>query len=258
MSVTYREWWFALVDSQTDNSIDDDSGTLLVLTAGAPTAPTIYSDDKGTAVSNAVRTPRTFSNGRVRFWTERSVTSVDLSLMTAKGQAYFFEDVSYSQHRLLFDNSVRRHMLVLPFGVSDNTEIDTGVDLPVANLLVTDVHMKVTAVDATETLDWGILSSEAGGDADGFMLVQSVAAAGHVTGYGVVTNGTVIDHVVHTSGYGALLKQGIAGADAVATVGGVMRRYHLTDGIAKSVSYTGSAGSDTAAGYLYIEYARLT
>lgn len=258
MSVSYREWWFALVDSQTGNSIDDDSGTLLVLTAGAPTAPTIYSDDKGTAVSNAERTPRTFSNGRVRFWTDRSVTSVDLSLMTAKGQAYFFEDVPYSQHRLMFDNSQRRHMLVLPFGASNNTEIDTGVDLPIANLLVTDVHMRVTTVDATETLDWGLLSSETGGDADGFMLAQSVANLGHVTGFGVVTGGTNIDYVVHTSGYGALLKQGIAGADAVATVGGLQRRYYLTDGTAKSITYTGSAGSDTAAGYLYVEYVRLT
>lgn len=258
MSVSYREWAFTLVDSQTGNSIDDDSGTLLVLTAGSPTAPTIYSDNKGTSVANAVRTPRTFSNGRVRFWTDRSVTSVDLSLMTAKGQAYFFEDVPYSQHRLLFDNNFRRHMLVLPFGASDNTEIDTGVDLPVANLLVTDAHMRVTTIDATETLDWGILSTEAGGDADGFMLVQSVANLGHVTGYGVITNGSNIDYTVHTSGYGALLKQGIAGADAVATVGGVTRRYYLTDGTAKSISYTGSSGSDTAAGYLYLEYARLT
>jgi hypothetical protein len=37
----------------------------------------------------------------------------------------------------------------------------------------------------------------------------------------------------------------------------VQRRYHRTDGTAKSISYTGSAGSDTAAGYLFLQYTRL-
>ena len=136
---------------------------------------------------------------------------------------------------------------MLPFGASDNTETDTGIDLP-ANLLVKDAFIRVTTEDATETLDFGILASEGGGDADGFGMVLSVATAGYVNMWPVVTNGSNIDYHVHTSGYGALLKNGIAGADAVATVGGVQRRYHRTDGTAKSISYTGSAGSDTAAG----------
>ena len=87
MSVSYREWYFQLWDTQRKISIDDDSAKLIVLTADAPTAPTIYSDANGTSVSNAVRTPpRSFVNGTVRFWTDQSVTSVDLSLMTAKGK----------------------------------------------------------------------------------------------------------------------------------------------------------------------------
>jgi hypothetical protein len=237
------------------NSVDDDSGQVLVLTAGAPTAPTLYSDDKGTTISSPLVTPRTFSNGRIRFWTARSVTSVDLVVLTAAKQSYFLTSVPYSRHRILVNEKERNHVLVIPFGASDNTETDTGIDLP-AGILVKDAHMKVVDVDATETLDWGILSSESNGDADGFMLVQSVATAGFVTGYPTITGGANIDYAVHTSGYGAFLKQGIAGADAVATVGGVTRRYYLTDGVAKSVTYTGSAGSNTASGYLYLEYLR--
>jgi len=71
------------------------------------------------------------------------VTSVDLSLMTAKGEAYFFEDVAYSCHRLDINPFQRDHLLVVPFGASDNTEVDTGLDLP-ANLLIKDALMKVT------------------------------------------------------------------------------------------------------------------
>ena len=256
MAVNFREWYFTLVDAQTGESIDDDSAQLLVLTAGAPTSPTIYSDAVGTSVSNPVKTPRTFANGRVRFWTDRSVTSVDLVVVTAKKQAYFIEDVPYSRHRILVHSLDRNHILVVPFGASDNTEVDTGINLP-GDVLVTDAHLKVVTVDAGETLDFGLLSGEANGDADGFMLVQSVATAGFVTGYPVITGGANIDYSLHTSGYGAFLKQGIAGADAVATVGGVARRYYLTDGVATSITYTGSAGSDTAAGYLVLEYKRM-
>ncbi len=256
MAVSYREWYFQLWDMQRKISIDDDSAQLLVLTVDAPTAPTIYSDAHGTVVSNAVRTPRTFVNGAVRFWTNPSVTSVDLSLMTSKGEAYFFEDVSYSCHRLDLNPFQRNHTLVVPFGASDNAETDTGIDLP-ANLLIKDALLKVTTVDATETLDVGILSSESGGDADGLLMVMDVANLGFVNPFPVVTNGTNIDYAVHTSGRGALLKQGIAGADAVATVGGVQQRFYRTDGTAKSITYTGSSGSDTAAGYIVLSYTRL-
>ena len=256
MSASYREWYFQLWDAQRKISIDDDSAQLLVLTAGAPTAPVIYSDDKGSSVSNAVRTPRSFVNGACRFWTNRDVTSVDLSLLTAKGEAYFFEDVAYSCHRLDVNPFERDHMLVVPFGASSASEVDTGIDLP-ANLLVKDAFIKVTTTDATETLDVGILSSESGGDADGFVLLTDVATAGYVNQFPVVTGGTTIDYVVHTSGKGAFLKNGIAGADAVATVGGVQPRYYVTDGTAKSITYTGSTGSDTAAGYVVLLISRL-
>ena len=256
MSVSYREWYFQLWDTQRKISIDDDSAKLIVLTADAPTSPTIYSDANGTSVSNAVRTPRSFVNGTVRFWTDQSVTSVDLSLMTAKGEAYFFEDVAYSCHRLDINPFQRDHLLVLPFGASDNSETDTGIDLP-ANLLVRDAFIRVTTADATETLDVGILSSESGGDADGLLMLMDVANLGFVNPFPVVTNGTNIDYNVHTSGRGALLKQGIAGADAVATCGGVQPRFYRTDGTAKSVTYTGSTGSDTAAGYIILSYTRL-
>jgi len=256
MAVSYREWYFQLWDSQRKISIDDDTAQLLVLTANAPTAPSIYSDANGTAVSNPVRTPRTFSNGAVRFWTDMSVTNVDLSLVTSKGQSYFFEDVSYSTHRLDVDPFDREHILVVPFGASNATEVDTGIDLP-ANLIIKDAFIKVSTTDSGKTIDLGILSSESGGAANGLVLATSVATSGYVNQYGVVTNGTNIDYVVHTAGRGAFLKQGIAGADAIATVGGVMPRYYVTDGVAKSITYTGSSGSSTAAGYMVLLTSRL-
>ena len=257
-NASFREWHFVLVDQNTGKSIDDDSGLLLALTAGSPTAPSIYSDANGTSVSNPVRTPRTFSNGRVKFWTARSVETLDLSIMTADGIGMFLEDVPYSRHRILVDTTKREHVLVVPIGASNNAEVDTGMDFPVANLLIKDAYLRVTAIDATETLEVGILSGEAGGDADGFLDLMDVGNLGFVNPYPVVTNGGNIDyHATNGSIYGVFLSQLIAGADAVATVGGFERRYYRTDGTAKSISYTETAGGDTLAGYVTFPYVRL-
>ena len=253
----FRAWNIQLIDSQRKKPIDDDSAQMIVMTAGSPTAPTIYSDGySGSTVSNAIRTPRTSVNGWFKFWTAKSVTSVDISVLTSTGEAFFYQDVSYNVGRLEINPVQLDYTLVVPFGASDNTEVDTGFDLP-SGLLVKDAYIKVTTTDSGETLDAGLLSSESGGDADGFVLLTSVATSGYVNPWPVVTGGTNIDYLVHTAGYGALLKQGIAGADAVATVGGFARRYHATDGVAESITYTGSSGSDTAAGYICLTFQKL-
>ena len=247
----FKQWFFQLKDERKDAPIDDDTGVVNVLTAGSPVEVTI-TDRFGTALSN----PLTFSNGKVTFYTAKTVTSVDLSVLTANGDAQFLKGVTASEHRIDIDSEQRKQILVIPFAASDNTVVDTGFDLP-AGMLVTDAYIKVVTTDSTETLDFGFKNAVEGGDLDGLLVGVSVGTAGHVTPYGTVTNGTNIDYLVVTAGYGALLLQSIAGADAVATNGGAARRYYLTDGTIKSLVYTGSSGSDTAAGYLILEYNKL-
>lgn len=247
----YKEWFVKLKDFRNQRPIDDDSGVAIVLSAGTPDKVSLV-DRFGTSVSN----PVAFTDGNLKFFTAKSVTSVDISIMTATGYAVYATSMNNDEHSVYINRENRHQTLVLPFLFNAGaTETDTGVDLP-ANCLVKDAHLRVTTVDATETVDVGILSSESGGDADGFLVGMALDTAGFVNAYGVVTSGTNIDYVVHTSGYGALLKQGIAGADAVATVGGVQRRYHRTDGTAKSISYTPSS-SDTGKGFIYLEFLNL-
>jgi hypothetical protein len=145
---------------------------------------------------------------------------------------------------------------VIPFGASDNIEVDSGVDLP-ANVLVEDCSIRVTAVDAGETLDVGTLSSESGGDSNGFLAAISVANLGYVHAGGAVNDGATSDFFDGVT-YGVLLASFINGSDGAATSGGVVRKKYWSDAnTAKSITYTGSAGSDTAAGYIVIEYTRL-
>lgn len=96
---------------------------------------------------------------------------------------------------------------------------------------------------------------EGGGDANGFVEVASVATALKLRPGATVTTGT---HEVYVSAStrGALLVDTFtAGSDAVEDTGTYVEMIHRCDGTAKTVTYTGSAGSDTAAGVVWLTLA---
>lgn len=106
-------------------------------------------------------------------------------------------------------------------------EQDTGVDLPNRGLVLAAFIETDTAeaTGATKTLDVGLLSSESGGDADGFLDGVSVAATGAQKG--------TLDSAVQT--LGTLLHVDESGA------GVLVPEAHVLNGTAKSLTYT--AGS---------------
>jgi hypothetical protein len=248
---TYKEWRLVLANTRTKLPIDDDTGACYVLTAGSPVEVSLYADQAGTAAAN----PLTLSNGVIRFFTAASVTSVDLSILTANGDALFLQDVTQSMGRVDVDPDKQNQLLVVPFAASDNTATDTGFDLPV-NMLIVEALMRVVTVDSGETIDFGFDNATESGDLDGLIAAASVANAGYVELKPQITGGANIDYV-GTNYVGALLATSIAGADAVATVGGFTPKSYRTDGTIKSLVYTGSAGSDTAAGYFVVRYIKL-
>ena len=141
-------------------------------------------------------------------------------------------------------------LLGIPFGVSDNSETTTYIELP-ADMAVINAFIDVSTLDATETIDVGLLSSEANGDADGFIAAASVATAGKVFPNAAVTDAT--EDYFSACTIGALLQDTFAaGADVATDVGTFVRRPHVCDGTAKTVTYTGSAGSDTAVGMIWL------
>lgn len=261
MGLLLNKWSFQLVDvmqSHVQSAIDDDTGKIMVLTEDTPDSPVIYTDENGTTLTETGGIGvLTLTNGRVTFFTAASVTAVDLSGITADGRAIGLNSVGSSVGRILIDPTRSRYTVAIPFGPNNNSEQDTGLDLP-SNCLLTahDVSLRVTTIDATEDLNVGILSSESGGDADGFIRNALVGTAGFVELLPQITGGTNIDFV-GTRYVGDLLATSITGADAVATVGGFTTKRYRTDGVAKSISYTGSVGSDTAAGYAYLSWERL-
>lgn len=117
---------------------------------------------------------------------------------------------------------------------AQTTETQTEFTLP-ANAIVNDVFLNVITVDATETVDVGTQGTS--NDPDGYLVAASLAVAGLV--FGSLLDGSVTR--------GALLLEITEATTAAA------RKPDITAG-GDPVSYTCSAGSDTAVFDIIIEY----
>lgn len=240
MGLNLTEWQIELYERQTsgvDAHIDDDSGVVNILTADDPSEVTIYSSAGGATGSN----PMTFTNGIVRFWTADTVTSIDITGLTAKGHAFFYQGVTPSQHRVVIDPRQMNQTLVIPYQIVGASEavVDTGFDI-LSNMLIRDVWPHVTTVGTGAALEVGTST-----DSDGFLDAVSVATTGYVV--------TALEEaLVSTSSLiGALL------ANATGTyVRKLHKRANATSGA--NIVYSNTTSSSTAGeGYLYVNYIRV-
>lgn len=240
MGLQLTEWHFYLYErhaSGVDTPIDDDAGVINILGADDPSEVTIYADANGTSGSN----PMTFTNGRVRFYTAESTTSVDITGLTSKGHAFFYQGITPSTHRIVIDPTRTAHTLVLPYQVVGASEavVDTGFDI-LANMLIRDCFVHVTTVGTGAALDIGTST-----DPDGF--VDGVSAA--TTGYPV----TLLEEVLTSATQiGALLSIALT-ADYARKL---HKRANSTSGA--NIVYTNTTSSSTAGeGYIHIQYHRV-
>ena len=255
--------------SQTGTALLETGVTYKVLTAGSTTASTIYTTagwTKGSSKTNPVTTTIYLSDGdgdagKIDFWATTS--TVDLIVVdTVGGFTAFVEDFSPNQRTILIDESPNvMHHGIIWFGVSSAVETDTGIDF-IADTFIHDVRVQVVTADAGMTLDVGLLSTGTGGDADGFIALRSMTGTGYVADTGVITAGASIDYTAATT-YGVLLYTAITGTGAVTTPsyyhnGGRSYIGHIVTGSnTGALTYTGSSGSDTAAGYIHYWFTRM-
>jgi len=267
-----REWSFMIHDrskGQYKEGVTTGSGWMYVCTAGAVAPPTIYSDERGSVSLTSTATGHGalvnklalvfITNGYCRFWTDSSVTSLDVTYLMSTGESGFAKGVSSSRHMLSVDSDGGRpYTLWVPFAfeTTGGSPIDTLLDLP-AGLEIYDAGCYVHTADSTETVDFGFKNAVESGDEDGLLDGMLLTTAGPVAPYGTITDGSLIDYLAFTNGkLGALLATTITGSDVVSTVGGVSRLTYKTDGTIKSLVYTPSS-SDTAYGFLTIKYEKM-
>ena len=133
-----------------------------------------------------------------------------------------------------------------------STETDSTFDLP-AKALVTDVFVDVTTLQAGKTVDIGLKSTEAGGDANGFAAALSLAATGIVRPQAALDGGAAY---FATNTRGALLSLFAAGTNADDR-GLYQEKPHASTAVtAKSLSYTTNTAV-TAVFDIYVEYVEL-
>jgi hypothetical protein len=117
---------------------------------------------------------------------------------------------------------------------AQTTETQTAFTLP-TNAIVRDVFLNVITVDATETVDVGTMGTS--NDPNGYLAAASLATAGLVFGSladGAVTRGALLFEITEATTAAARNPDITAGGDPI--------------------SYTCSAGSDTAVFDIIIEY----
>lgn len=220
----YREYRVQLKDAFTGLSIIDAGGVVHVAKAGSPDKETLYDKD-----AQALSNPITPTRGFINFFTLDTVDSVDLYIQAPGGQFVVYEGMTPGgPNEIAIDTSQKTWLMKIPYSVADQagdaTETDTGFNVPDPSFLLNRLHgagLYVTAIDATETIDVGILSSESGGDANGLIAASSVGTAGLVIG----TDGALFStNAPHKS-------------DAVT---------------GKSISYTLTTGADTGKGFILL------
>lgn len=248
----YKQWDIQVFDERRHTYVNDSTGVGVVMNAGLSTLVTLVADQQGTALSQ----PVALNAGRLTFYTAKSVTSVDVSILTAQGQAIYARSLSSSVHRLDLDPEDRDQLLVIPFKATNAVQVVTGFKLP-ADCLIDDTYIRVLVVDSAKTLDVGFVNAVEGGDENGLLAATLLTNLGFVEPAPSISNGSNIDFTGATT-YGALLGSAITGSDAVATNGGFQKHKYKTDGTIKSLVYTPSSGASTCAGLIYISYQSLS
>ena len=203
-------------------AITGSGGKCIVTASGSQAKATLY-DSAGAALAN----PISLTRGGGEFYTASTVTEVDLFILTGEGFSVQLWDVGPDElHTVSVNRDNRHQMLIIPISVadqvSDNTEVDTGLDLIVGMVMLPWPHIKVETIDAGETVDVGTGQAVPadGGDANGYIAAASVATAGLVKD----VDGALIAAIITE----------IAAPD--------------------SLTWTMSAGSDTATLYAFLPY----
>ncbi len=227
-----RHYKTQLTSAITGVIVQSSGGKAYVTAAGGTAKATLYTE-AGAALAN----PISLNYGSIEFWTADAVTSVDLYIQTPTGHFIVEKGIKPSGDASLpYNNKVLDTTFVIPFNIADTTaatETSTGFTVPGA--VQPNVAVDVITIDATEDIDVGTLSTDSG-DADGYIDSVSVATAGYIKATLLNSADTM----------GALLST----QDSV-NAGDDAPEQDVTM-IGKTITYTLSTGTDTAAGFIVL------
>ena len=179
-----------LKDDAKAVNIIDNGGVCYVCKGGTPEKAALL-DINGNTLAN----PIALNYGLILFQYDTAISAtVDLYIQTAKGNFVQYLGLSPSgPNEILIDTRRKRGLMKIPFSINDyvaNTETKTGFVLPASAMILDRLHgagILVTTLESGKTVSFGLLSSESGGAATGFINAASTTSKGQVIG----TNGSL-------------------------------------------------------------------
>lgn len=262
---TLRHYFLKLVNTRTKKPLNDDSGDFQVYTAGAATRATIYNAAGTRLTQEVVGTSfisRDMTDGTIEFYTDRSVSSVDVSILTAKGRAYFLKGVTASQHRVDVDPERSDYMLVAAFNdkASCTTVRPLGFQLR-KGMVVKDAIIKVTAAFAGAAAASNRYSVGKSGTPLGFLDNVTLSSTGFkdsrpvLSGTGLVKSrlGTLLStyHASSTGNVDYYVRKSYI-APANSTTNNIVVKRQTAATLTHSFTNSGVSGGGRA--YLYLMY----
>ena len=195
-------------------------------------------------------------NGLVKFRNLNSAVDIIVT-DTNGGFTAVVRGFSTAMHTIVIDETPNMpHHGIIWFAPS-TSETSTGVSF-LPDTYVSDFKVQVITTDS-HNMTVGLLSSQTNGNAAGFLTGVPTSSAGYVADPGVQTQGTNAVYYPATI-YGSFLYTAITGTDSATPrlIGGkTYLGYIVTGANATTISYTGSAGTSTAAGYIHYWFTRI-
>ena len=267
--VNLRPFYVKLVNTRTKRPIDDDTGVFQVYTAGSAARATIY-NAAGTQLTQEVVgssfISRTLTDGTLEFYTDRSVSSVDVTILTAGGRSYFLKSLSASQHRADVDPEQTEFTLVAAFNdrASCTTVRPLGFRLR-RGMVIKDVMVKVTSAFAGAAAASNRYSVGRSGAATGFLNNITLSSVGFKQGNPDLSlTGAVVGsrygaslaefHASSTGNVDYYIRKSYIAATATASNNLVVKRQTAAT---LTHSFTNTGVSGAGKGYIYYMYTLL-
>jgi len=294
MGIRYNAYDLAIYDElgpQVGTRVTDGTVTIEVrvggvkATSGNGALATLFSDPEGnTSLTNPITGTSFGDRDRVQFFTTSD--PVDIIVRDYGDRSLASYPMRFGRYGVLWGVTPRSQyktvvlpaqqglrIVKIPFSATgvdaddvpeswDNAEASCVIANNSATTIrlckgfcVTGFAVEVRTADATETFDLGLLSSQTGGDADGFLDGVSLGTAGWVYPGPTITAGSNENYVSDAT-LGAYMRYAdgfLAGANTATDEGSFYPRIYMSDtNAADTVSITGSAGIDTAEGDIYM------
>jgi hypothetical protein len=232
--------------------LDQNTNNISTLTAyGNNTYPSMSNP-----VTATVFAATTGGAGNVKFRNANSTVDIIVT-DTNGGYTAVVKGFSTAMHTIVIDETPNMpHHGIIWFSPS-TSETSTGVSF-VPDTYISDFKVQVITTDS-HNMTVGLLSSQTNGNAAGFLTAVPTSAAGYVADPGVITLG---GNAVYTPAtiYGPFLYTSVTGSNTAsytALGGKTFVGLIVTGSNATTISYTGSAGTSTAAGYIHYFFTRL-